>query len=85
LVRDAARLLAEAGLGGPVVAGEIELVQSRAGGGYARPTPEAERAVILAREAGIRAETTYTGKALAHLFSGGFRGRRVLFWNTFGG
>ena len=31
------------------------------------------------------AETTYTGKAWAHVLSGALRGRRVMFWNTFGG
>ena len=44
-----------------------------------------QSAVKAAGEAGLRAETTYTGKAWAHVFSGSLKSRKVLFWNTFGG
>jgi hypothetical protein len=60
------------------------MVHEEAGRGYARPTERAEKAVTIAHGSGIQAETTYTGKAWAHLISGAFRARKVLFWNTFG-
>jgi D-cysteine desulfhydrase len=59
-------------------------ISDAAGPGYARPTDEADRWTrVTQAEAGFRAETTYTGKALAALARPALRGRRVLFWNTF--
>jgi hypothetical protein len=58
------------------------------GEGYAVATPGAAAAVAaFADEAGVRLETTYTGKAAAALLADGaagrFAGRRVVFWNTY--
>jgi D-cysteine desulfhydrase len=85
LAAEGHRVLRAAGLRAAFTPGEVAFVEEQAGEGYARPTAEAARAVRVAGEAGVRAETTYTGKAWAHLLGGGSRGRRVLFWNTFGG
>jgi D-cysteine desulfhydrase len=85
LAGEALALLRNAGLAPPVALGEVGFVHDQAGGGYARPTPAAHEGVNIAHAAGIRAETTYTGKAWAHVLTGALQGRRVLFWNTFGG
>lgn len=56
------------------------------GPGYAKSTPEADRAMAAAEtELGIRLETTYTAKAMAALLHdlGRRPGRNVLFWNTY--
>lgn len=55
---------------------------------YARFTEEGMRAIELAKAAGApQLEGTYTGKAFAALVndaeSGRFRGKNVLFWNTY--
>lgn len=83
LVRGAMRLLRRSGLRAGVRPAALAWVSSQAGEGYAIPTPEAAAAAAgFERQTGMLAETTYTGKALAHLAAGAFRGRRVLFWNT---
>ncbi|HET6498815.1 MAG TPA: pyridoxal-phosphate dependent enzyme [Coriobacteriia bacterium] len=55
--------------------------------GYAVPTPQAARAVALARRSGVVLETTYTGKALHALWTdaraGALHDKRVLFWDTY--
>jgi len=55
--------------------------------GYGVVTPETTRAVQLAGSAGIKLETTYTGKALAALLGDArahrLRESRVLFWDTY--
>jgi len=56
-------------------------------GGYAKSDPVTEQAVRLADvEAGLRLETTYTGKAMAALVHDlqlpDYRGEEYLFWNT---
>ncbi len=56
------------------------------GPGYAKSTPEADRAMAAAEtELGMRLETTYTAKAMAALLHdlGRRPGRNVLFWNTY--
>jgi D-cysteine desulfhydrase len=58
------------------------------GAGYGAPTPEADAAGRMLVEAeGIPLETTYTAKCLAalmrHAATEAFRGRPLLFWNTF--
>jgi D-cysteine desulfhydrase len=78
-------ILRDAGFSSGVRLGSVSVVHSEVGGGYGRPTCSGQRAVTRTRAEGLDAETTYTGKAWAYLLSGGFRGRRVLFWNTFGG
>jgi D-cysteine desulfhydrase len=85
LVWQAHAILRSAGLGAGIEPGEVAFIDSEVGAGYGRPTPAAAEAVKVIGKAGIRAETTYTGKAWAHLLRGGFPGRRVLFWNTYGG
>jgi len=65
---------------------DFELVTDQVGPGYGSPTPAAEAAVDVAREAGLALETTYTGKCLAALraraAAGKLGGEPVLFWNT---
>ncbi len=57
--------------------------------GYGVPTPEALHAVELAGTAGVKLETTYTGKAFAALMADTRSGRldptrdHVLFWDTY--
>ncbi|HET6352155.1 MAG TPA: pyridoxal-phosphate dependent enzyme [Coriobacteriia bacterium] len=55
--------------------------------GYGVVTPETTRAVAVAKEAGIKLETTYTGKALAALMAdakaGKLAGKRVVFIDTY--
>jgi len=57
------------------------------GAGYGAATPESEAAIRRAADAGLRLESTYTGKTLAALLAdanaGLLAGRRVLFVNTF--
>jgi D-cysteine desulfhydrase len=63
---------------------ELELETGQRGRGYGWATDAAVGAVESASRAGLRLETTYTGKALAGLFareSG--REDPVLFWNTY--
>jgi len=56
--------------------------------GYGVVTPETEEAVALAAQAGLRLETTYTGKAFSAMLEDARRGRLrrgevVLFWDTY--
>jgi D-cysteine desulfhydrase len=55
--------------------------------GYGVATPEASAAVAAARDAGIKTETTYTGKTLAALFSdarsGALAGEKAIFLDTY--
>ncbi|MBK8237239.1 MAG: pyridoxal-phosphate dependent enzyme [Deltaproteobacteria bacterium] len=78
----AAGWLRECGIG-------IAIDHHEVGGGYGVPTPQAIAAESLAREHGLRLETTYTAKCLAALqrIEGAHRGRPrdVLWWNTHGG
>ena len=58
------------------------------GGGYAQPTPEAEKAIHLARDQlELTLDSTYTGKAMAALLHDLQRpdtaGEPLLFWNTY--
>ena len=54
------------------------------GPGYARITPESERAVSIADEQlGIKLENTYTGKAFAALLADRRAGSQTMFWNTY--
>jgi D-cysteine desulfhydrase len=66
---------------------DFDFVRDQLGPGYGASTADAERAVDAAGEAGLRLETTYTGKSLAALLAharGGAEGP-FLFWNTFNG
>ncbi len=55
--------------------------------GYAAVTPAATSAVALARELGVKLETTYTGRAFAALLAdaavGTLADADVLFWDTY--
>ncbi len=54
------------------------------GPGYARLTPESERAVAIADEQlGLKLENTYTGKAFAALLADGRSDVQTMFWNTY--
>ena len=76
LARGGLRILRRAGMvpQDEVVLGAVDVVHAEAGGGYAKPTPAGDRAAARATTAGVAAETTYTGKAWAHLFSGALHG-----------
>ena len=57
-------------------------------GGYAKFDDTTSTAVDVARrDAGLRLETTYTGKAMAAILSdiasGEVRDKNILFWNTY--
>lgn len=64
----------------------IEICAAQLGAGYAIPTPAATRAVAMAAEAGLKLETTYSGKALAALAADAARFDPacgpVVFWVT---
>jgi 1-aminocyclopropane-1-carboxylate deaminase/D-cysteine desulfhydrase-like pyridoxal-dependent ACC family enzyme len=59
------------------------------GGAYGRETDAAAAAVRDAAAAGLRLETTYTGKTMAALLAdaraGRLDGKRVLYWHTYSG
>jgi D-cysteine desulfhydrase len=67
LARRTFSLLIRRGLAAPWPGLRLRVEHGFAGPGYGHPTPAAERAVALARTAGLALETTYTGKALAAL------------------
>ena len=61
----------------------LQMVHREIGGRSAVPTEAGRVAVACVRDAtGLIGDTTYTGKAWAHILGGHLRGRRVLFWNT---
>lgn len=69
-----------------VTRAKVEIRDEFFGPGYAKSTPETDRAVALAEaELGLKLETAYTGKAMAAMLSDLSRGRgqNVLFWNTY--
>jgi D-cysteine desulfhydrase len=57
------------------------------GGGYGHRTAEAERALAVAREEGLKLEPVYTAKAMAALLAlrerGEFEPGPVLYWHTY--
>lgn len=74
--------------GWPDVAPEVRVVDGFFGGQYAQVTPAAAAAVARAAAAGLKLETTYSGKAMAALLAdaeqeGG--GETWLFWHTYNG
>jgi D-cysteine desulfhydrase len=70
-----------------VEAGDLELDASQLGPGYGASTPAAEEAVAAAAAAGLKLDTTYTGKCLAAIraraAAGALGPGPVLFWNTY--
>ncbi len=69
---------------------DLRVERGWVGAGYGAPTPEAEEArALLERLEHVTLETTYTAKCLAALLrladTDAYRGRRLLFWNTFSG
>jgi hypothetical protein len=80
--------LDSAGRRAVVTAGDLAIERGFIGGGYGAPTPAGDAAIRLAEQhEGIALEHTYTAKCLAALLHHGttaeFRGRPLLFWNTF--
>lgn len=65
----------------------LDLRHDRFEPGYGVVTAEASDAAAAAAKAGIKLETTYTGKALAALLAdahtGTLEGQRVFFWDTY--
>jgi len=87
LGRRTRRLLERQGYKGAVPRPNLRVVHHAVGQGYARPTPEAERAVRIAASADLPCETTYTGKALAVMLEeiAADSGRSVrMFLDTYG-
>lgn len=88
LARQTARYIA-ARIGRPVKfdPGEVTVDSRFFGGAYGRATTEGERALAAANTAGIRLETTYTGKTFAAVLAdaqaGRLDGKRALFVDTF--
>lgn len=89
--RRAARLMRRAGAELPDLAlraSDFHLERAWLGPGYGAPTPEAHEAVEAAARAGLRLETTYTGKCLAALLAAApgpsASAGPVLLWNTHG-
>lgn len=72
----------------PISADDFTIMPGYVGAGYGAPT-EAARAArdLMAELEGIHLETTYTAKCLAGMLNAvralEYRGRRVLFWNTY--
>lgn len=91
IARRSARLMRRAGADLPALslrAADFRLERGWLGPGYGAPTPEALRAVEAAARAGLRLETTYTGKCLAALLAAApeppTAAGPVLLWNTHG-
>ena len=71
-----------------IEAADFEVTRAQLGPGYGATTPAAEAALIVAREAGLALETTYTAKCFAEVLARLADGRArtpVLFWNTYNG
>lgn len=80
-----AAYLTSKGAPADLIPAAVELDDTALGRGYGIPTPQAERAILLAKEhADIDLESTYTGKALAAVLAraSALRAKRVLFWAT---
>jgi D-cysteine desulfhydrase len=86
LVRRTTTLLRMAGAAPPEPADALRLVELRhdqVGRGYGWSTPQAEQAIELLAQAGLKLDVTYTAKAAAGVFaSGGEAGGPPLFWQT---
>jgi len=88
LAADTCRLLPAGTAPSPdELAARLEFRPEFAGEGYAIPTPAGQEAVALARDlAGMKLDTTYSGKALACLVadarSGRLAGATPVFWQT---
>ncbi|GIF16981.1 pyridoxal-phosphate dependent enzyme [Actinoplanes teichomyceticus] len=63
----------------------LRVERSQVGGGYAELTgPVREALQVAARDEGVFLDPTYTGRAMAALLAGDFRGRNVVFLHTGG-
>jgi D-cysteine desulfhydrase len=60
----------------------VEVVDAL-GKGYGYPTPEGERARLLAAEHGLKLDPTYGAKAFSFLLEHGSNVQRAVFWHTF--
>ncbi len=84
LARGAAALLRGAGLEFGVPRSAIRVrVENAMGKGYGHPTPEGERARVLAAEHGVRLDPTYGAKAFSWMLSPTYHAPRTVFWHTF--
>ena len=66
----------------------FEITRAQLGAGYGAPSDAARTAAVVAHEAGLALETTYTAKCLAELLERLRDGRArtpALFWNTYNG
>lgn len=84
--RAVSRLL---GLGELVDARDVDVTDSQLGDGYGKPTPESERALVMAaRLEGLLIDPVYTSKAMAGMLelaqAGAFRDRSAVFIHTGG-
>jgi D-cysteine desulfhydrase len=65
---------------------DVQVEKRWLGGGYGHRTPDAERAIELARDEGLALEPVYTGKAMAALLAlrerGELGGGPMLYWQT---
>jgi D-cysteine desulfhydrase len=89
LAERARRLLERRGARLPGVSispADVQVETRWLGPGYGHRTPEAERALELARAEGLELEPVYTGKAMAALLalraSGELGGGPILYWHT---
>ena len=84
LASGARRLLSKHGLefGNPQSAIRIQVVDGL-GAGYGHPSPEGERARVLAGDRGLTLDPTYGAKAFAFLLQRRTGVQRVVFWHTF--
>jgi D-cysteine desulfhydrase len=83
LARKAASLIRQAGLEFvPRESVRVDVVDGM-GPGYGHPTPEGERARVLAAEHGVRLDPTYGAKAFSLMLSPTYHAPRTVFWNTF--
>ena len=84
LARRAASLIRQAGLEFAVPRESVRVdVVDGMGPGYGHPTPEGERARVLAAEHGVRLDPTYGAKAFSSMLSPTYHAPRTVFWNTF--
>ncbi len=86
LARKTAALLRGAGVDFSVPRAAIRVrVVDAVGKGYGYPTPEGERATVIAAEHGVRLDPTYSAKAFGFLVNRATRHvpRSAVFWHTF--
>jgi D-cysteine desulfhydrase len=84
LAKKAASLLRQTGIEFRVPRAALRVeVQDGLGKGYGYPTPEGERARLLAAEHGVHLDPTYGAKAFSFFMKPTTNVQRAVFWNTF--